>query len=374
MVSGSADRICLVVPDSTRQAHLKEVLPVILRNIRHTGRIVDIIAATGLHRPHSAAELKELVGSSVFKRCRVMSHCQRKSSLIHLGRTRSGVPIVLNKRVLQYDLIVSVGLIEPHLYAGYSGGAKTVAVGLAGKETVDATHGVRFLSDPDTGIGSIRRNPFQLALWEIAQKAPVRFAVNVINDPSGRAVAAFAGPVKAVFEAGCRFSKRIYEVGAGCAADVVICGVGNPKDVNLYQASRAMNYVLDSGSPVLKKGGVLIIAAELRDGAGKSRTERLFYETLKNIDSPREFLSSVMKRGCVAGEHRAYMVARALIDYKIVFVSRRKGPLFRGLPIKCFGDIESAVRYSAGITGPSARIWIIPKALSTIARVRRERR
>ena len=364
-------RVCLVVPDATRGAHLKEVLPVILKWIGPRAGTIDILVATGLHTPHTKRELRELLGAAVMKRCRVMSHAQGRGSLERFGATRRGVPVTLNKRLACYDRIISVGLVEPHLYAGYSGGVKTVAIGLAGKTTIDATHSVRFLDHAGTCIGSVAGNPFQETLWEIAAARPVDLCGNIVNDAAGRPVKAFAGPARDVFKAAVAFAKKIYEVTAPEKADTVICGVGHPKDVNFYQASRAVNYILSVDRPVLKKGGVLIVAAEMKDGIGTSATEKLFYDCMKHMRSPGAFMTAVRKHGCVAGEHRAYMVAKPLLDYTILFVSGRPAVWMKGLPIPFFRSVEDALAHADRITGKAGRAWVVPKALSTIAKARR---
>ena len=149
-------KILIVVPDITRKAHLKSVLPALLKQIDRRGmrdegrRMIKIIVGTGLHKPHTRTELKNLVGEKIFSKYTVITHTQKKSDLVYRGKTKSGVPIVLNRLLEWADCIVTVGLIEPHLYAGYSGGAKTIAIGLAGEETINATHHPRFLDKPGT--------------------------------------------------------------------------------------------------------------------------------------------------------------------------------------------------------------------------------
>lgn len=367
--AGRAKKILVVVPDATRGAHLKEILPVLLRRIDDGRRAIDIIVATGLHKEHDRDRLRSLLGGALVRRYNVISHSQDGRSIARLGTTKRGVGITLNRLVAAYDMRISIGIIEPHLYAGYSGGAKTVAIGLAGKTTIDATHGTKFLDDPSVAIGSVEGNAFQETLWEIAAKAPTGYAVNIVNDAGGRALKAFAGRTKAVFAAGVRFAKTVFEVTSHRQADIVICGVGYPKDANLYQASRAINYIINVDRPVLRKGGVLIVAAELGEGIGASAAEKLFYDRLKAMRSPREFIGQIRRGGCVAGEHRAYMVAKPLVDHTVMFVSSGKKPFLKGLPFDSFPTLELALSRAYGIVGPTAKIYVVPQALSTIARL-----
>ena len=370
IVRGSR-KILIVVPDSTRSGHLRDILPELLKRTFDGNRAVDIIIATGLHKKHTAKQFNELLGERVVRKCRVTSHEQSAENLVRLGDTSGGVPIVLNSNIRSHDFIISIGVIEPHLYAGYSGGVKTVAIGLAGKDTINATHSINFLDKPGTKIGSIKANPFQQALQEIALKAPVRFAVNIVNDQAGIPVKIFSGDVRKVFEKGVNFAKKIFEVHAPRECDVIICGIGYPKDINLYQASRALNYIVDVDEPVIKKGGLIIVAAELKEEFGDSLTEERFYNELKSISSPERFVANIRKKGCVAGEHRAYMVARVLCDYKVAFVTSGEKDFMKALPFPYFKDVADALRYADSLSGKGFKIYVVPKALSTIARLNR---
>lgn len=362
--------VLIAVPDNTRHAHLETVLPYLLRKMSDKLLTVDIIVATGLHKIHTGLQLKKLLGSSVVKKHKVLSHELGNGDIIKMGSTINGVPITLDRNLFEYEVVLSIGVIEPHLYAGYSGGVKTVAIGLAGEETINDTHGIRFLDNPKTAIGSTEHNPFQQALKEIARKVPLAFSVNVVNDQEGRAVKVFCGQTESVFDKGVEFARHIFEVTARKPADIVICGVGYPKDVNLYQASRAINYIANVDRPVIRRGGILIVAAELKDGTGQSPAELKFYETLKDMGSPEAFIAGVKRCGCKAGEHRAYMVAGPLRHYDIVFVTgRANDALMKGLPFRHFTTMSDAIGYADSVVGPSAKVYAIPHALATVARL-----
>lgn len=363
-------KVLIVVPDGTRNAHLKELLPILLEKIRIPSRKIDIIIASGLHSPHTYGQIESLLGSSVLKTCGVMQHNAFKGPITNFGVTKYGIPIDLNSNLLKYDYIISIGVIEPHLYAGYSGGAKTIAIGLAGEATVNATHSIKFLDSPAVTIGSLEGNTFQETLWHIVERVGPVFSINVVNDPDGKALKVFSGPVSNVFNKGVEFAKKVFEINVDKEADIAICGIGRPKDVNLYQASRAINYVLGTGRPAVKKGGVVIVVAGLRDGIGNSTAEKRFYEELKKMRSPADFVAHVKAKGCIAGEHRAYMVARALLDYNVVFVTKERKSFMENLPFKYFYNISEALRFADTMTGKDSKIYVIPHSLATIARLR----
>jgi nickel-dependent lactate racemase len=283
------------------------------------------------------------------------------------------LPVRLNKCLREYDGIISVGVIEPHLYAGYSGGAKTIAIGLAAEALINATHNISFLDDPKVEIGRIEGNPFQDALWEIIRALPVIFSLNVVNSPDGHAVGVFAGAPEDVFKRGVSFAKGIYEIGATRRVDIVICGIGYPKDANLYQASRAINYIAGSGRSVLKDGGFLVIAAELSDGLGGGIVEKRCFEALAGM-GPRvkEFVEKIALNGCVGGEHRAYMIAKAMLRVNVIFVGKNAPKVLKGLPLAAFSDMEGALAYIDSRRGAGSKVCVVPHALSTIVRMKEQ--
>lgn len=379
-----AKRVLAVVPDSTRKAHLKEILPLFMRLVPRTAK-VDVIVATGLHLPQSPDEMERLLGKDICRHHRVTSHTQRRAALRTFGVTPGGVPIVLNKALGEYDAVVSFGVIEPHLYAGYSGGAKTVAIGLAGEETINTTHGPAFLDDRRVAIGSVDRNPFQRALRDITGRFPVVYSVNVVNDPDGNALRIFAGDPGKVFKEGLAYARTVYEYETRDRADIVICGVGAPKDANLYQASRSFNYILNVSRPILKEGGMIIVAAELSEGIGRGLGERRCAGSLRTAargisraptpeecrEAARRLIRGVRSKGCVGGEHRAYMIAKALLRATVVIVGARARRIASGLPLAAFDRIEDALRYAEAMAGVDSTIFVVPHALSTIAHARR---
>jgi len=377
-------KILIVVPDITRKAHLKAVLPRMLRRAQGLGpraqgsgeerslpegdprTSIKIIVGTGLHKPHTNTELKSLVGENIFSKYTVVTHSQDKKCLVYKGRTRSGIPVVLNRNVYEADIIMTVGLIEPHLYAGYSGGAKAIAIGLAGEDTINATHHPRFLDNDGTAIGSLQNNPFQKTLWEIVSGLPVKHSINVVNDREGRLLKIFEGGLKESFAEGVSFAKRIFEKRMKKSFDAVICSVGSPKDVNLYQASRAFNYVLNTGKPIVKKGGIVLVRASLRDGFGRGIAEKRFSRAMKVMKSPQDFINKIKQGGCVAGEHRAYMVAKALKDARLGFIGQKAYTYSKGCPFLAFPTVKAARDFIKHTMGEEASIYEVSNALSVI--------
>src|SRR3989338_10757374 len=178
----------IAVPDFTRDAHLKKVLPPILQRLKKQGvpeRDIEIIIATGLHRPPTKQEIKKNLGH-IADRIKISSHDYRENSIAYFGKIKKSIPVYLNKKLKDAYSIITVGVVEPHLYAGYSGGTKVVAIGLAGEKTINATHHPRFLDMEGTKICSINKNPFRDFIYEAEKMVPIKYSINIVNDGSGR--------------------------------------------------------------------------------------------------------------------------------------------------------------------------------------------
>ncbi|MFA7244324.1 MAG: nickel-dependent lactate racemase [Patescibacteria group bacterium] len=357
----------IVVPDITRKAHLNEILEAVLPMFEKTGCEVEILIATGLHKAQDKEQINEMFGQEIAERYRIISHTQDKKTHKNLGVTSLGVPIVLNKLLLNHDFIMTIGVIEPHLYAGFSGGPKTIAIGCAGEPTINATHSLKFLGDENTKLCETESNPFHQTLWEIIKPIKIDYSINLVNDAQGNLLKCFSGQLEKVYKDGIKFVKENFILSVDGVADAAICGLGFPKDSNLYQASRVINYLLDVENPIIKTGGCLIIAAELSEGAGNGIGEIRFYKDLRSIKDPAEFLSHIKKVGFKAGGHRTYMVLKHLRKYDIVFVSGNQ-KLFENTPFKCFSDINDAINYASKKNKAKTKFYIYPKTLNSIAK------
>ena len=221
--------------------------------------------------------------------------------------------------LLDSDLIIATGVVEPHQYAGYSGGGKTVVIGCGSEATIGLTHGPQFLDQPGVRLGQIDGNPFQQFVRDAAQAIGLKFVVNVVLDGEGRAIAVQAGDPIAVHDALVAMARSVYEVPVERQYDVVIAQVDPPKDVNLYQASRAATYIGLSATPPIRNewrynsGGPLSRKAPGRDVANNDSSQPCHRRPIFN-NCLREF----RRDGCQAGEQRAYMLAQVLLKYEVV--------------------------------------------------------
>lgn len=317
-----ADRVALVVTDITREIHEREIIPILLEELALGGIERDnitIVVACGTHRPNTPAEIEQMFGDAV-KGYRVINHDPYdKNKLTYLGESKRGVPIFLNKVVTDADIRVTTGGIEPHLFAGYSGGVKSISVGTAGEETIAATHNLRMtLEHPRTRLGVIGDNIFRQFLTEVAMVVGIDFVVNVVQTGDKRLAKVTAGHPIDAFEEAVKTAAGMYEVAIPRPADVVLSFPGYPKDRDLYQAVRAGNTVLFGPSPAVRRGGVLIIPARCQDGLGHEG----FHDILASSPSAAEALETIRRKERITpGELVGYKTARFMIWCSDVYMT-----------------------------------------------------
>ena len=358
-------KIIIAVPDFTREAHLKKVLPRLLSRLKKQGipeKDIEIIIGTGLHRPPAQGEIFRNLGS-ISKKIKVSSHNYDKNSVAYFGKAKNDVPVYLNKKLKKADAVITVGVVEPHLYAGYSGGSKVTAIGLAGEKTINATHHPRFLDHPGTRICSIKNNPFRDFIEEAAGRLPIIYSINIINNKNGKLSRIFEGRPGPCFRNAVRYSKKIFERKTKARPDVIICDIPRPKAANIYQASRAFNYLVNTRKSVIKKGSLILVKAGLEEGFGKGLGERRFMRKIMTMKSPEKMIREIKKGGCLAGEHRAYMVAKAMLKCRLGFISD-KSHLYKnkGLPFLFFKDLADAKKFFK----KDAEFYYLKNAFETI--------
>ena len=339
-------KIIIAVPDFTREAHLKKILPGLLSSLVKKGaryKDMEILIGTGLHRQPTEKEIKRNLGS-ITDKVKISSHNYK--NVFCAARSKKNIPVYLDKKLKNADSIITIGVVEPHLYAGYSGGVKVVSIGLAGEKTINATHHPRFLDYPGTRICSIKDNPFQDFIQEAASLLPVRYSVNIINNENGKILKIFKGRPWLCFKKAVNYSRKTFEKKMNRYFDVIICSIPSSKSVNIYQASRPFNYIINTRSPVIKGTSLILVKAGLEEGFGKGLGEKRFMKKMLEMRHPDKLISKIKKGGCLAGEHRAYMAAKALKKAKLGFISKN-ARLYKnkGLPFLFFKGLGEAKKY-----------------------------
>ncbi|HET8626381.1 MAG TPA: nickel-dependent lactate racemase [Thermomicrobiales bacterium] len=370
------DRVCIAVTDATRACPDQLLVPPLVTSLELAGvakEDITILVAVGLHRPSTSAEKEEKLGTDIVQRYKVLDHDARDPAwLTDLGAGPLGCPLVVSRRAYEADLIIATGVVEPHQYAGYSGGAKTLAIGCAGEATIAFTHGPRMLDDPGVRLARIDGNPFQAIVREAGRRAGLRFAINVVLDEDYRIVAVAAGDPDTVHDTLVAEAAGYYTAPIGRQYDAAVAGVGWPKDVNLYQASRAASYLYFAPTPVVREGGFLIVPAPLPEGPGQGEGERRFYDALARAPDPAAVIADAHANGYPPGGQRAYIMAQVLQHCTVVVVGARDPEVVQRAHMTAVPAMDDALALVAARFGPAADVLIVPHALQTLPVVSRQ--
>jgi nickel-dependent lactate racemase len=315
---------------------------------------VTVVMALGLHRPMADVEIDRAVGAGLRERVRVVNHDPEDT--VQLGITSAGTPVALFRPVVEADLRVCLGNLELHYFAGYSGGAKAIFPGCASVVGVRANHAMMVRAEATAG--QLEENPVRADLEEAAAMVGVDFICNVVVDSHHRIVAAVTGDVTEAHRYGCGIVTRRARTSIPGPADVVVVSAGGyPKDVNLYQAQKA----LDSAARAAKRGGVIILVAECREGFGN----QTFEEWMLGATSPDEILTR-LREGFVLGGHKAAAIARILKRANVYLVSTMSAEDVRRSGLVPFEDLDAAVAAACDRQGKDMQVIVMPEGGSVL--------
>jgi lactate racemase len=364
------DRVCIVFTDITRSSPDHLLVPALLKDLEKAGvrdGDVTLLCGIGMHRPSTEQEKISKLGADVVSRYHVIDNePQNPSALVDLGLTPGGVPVLLHRAVVETDLLIATGIVEPHQYAGYSGGRKTVAVGAAGEALIAHTHGPAFVDHPGTRLGRIEGNPFHDAVTEAARRARLRFILNVVLDDNKKILRVTAGDQEVAFKDLVDFAKSVYEVPIDKQYDIAVGGVGFPKDANIYQASRAPSYLFFAPTPVIRPGGYFIIPARCEEGAGAGVGEQRFFKAMRDAPNIQSILDDARRNGYPPGQQRAFVMAKVLEKAKVVIVGSECPELVAACKMIPAVNMDEALKLAASDLGPSCNVLIVPHALLTL--------
>jgi nickel-dependent lactate racemase len=362
--------VCIVFTDVTRSSPDQLLVSALLRELEAAGvrdENITLLCGIGMHRPSTEDEKVAKLGQAITDRYRVIDNePQNPDALVDLGVTPGGVPVSAHRAAVEADLLIATGLVEPHQYAGYSGGRKTLAVGAAGEPLIAHTHGPAFVDHPGTRLGRIEGNPFHEAVTEAARRAGLRFIINVVLDDEKRIVCVKAGEPRAAFEELVAFARSIYEVPIPHQYDVVIGGVGFPKDANLYQASRAASYLFFAPTCVVRPGGFLIIPAHCEEGAGDGVGEQRFLAAMRDAPDVQYILDDARQNGYPPGQQRAFVMAKVLEGARVVIVGSECPDIVEDCKMTPAATMDEALALATRELGDDLDVLIVPHALLTL--------
>jgi lactate racemase len=357
------------VCDITRPVPNREILPPLLARLEGAGiprENITILIATGLHRPATEVEIREICGSDVAAHYRVLNHRAReRNEHRDLGKTVSGTPVYIDERFLSAELHITLGFIEPHLMLGYSGGRKLIAPGLAAQETIKILHSPRFMRDPRAVEGSMEDNPLHRELLEIARMARHDFLVDVAlgrGVPRRPIAAVFAGDPVAAHRQGVDFVSRVMLETLDHAVDAVVTtAAGYPLDLTFYQAVKGIT----AASHIVKRGGTILLLAACEEGVGGPEFARM----LAGGSPDRVFLEKIQGAPVTVDqwqlEKLALVTTRANVLYYLPGLPREYHSALWG---KVYTSADAAVRALAATLARNARVAVIPEGPYVLAR------
>ena len=359
--------IVIITSDHTRPVPSKITMPILLKRIRSVNPKIDItiLIATGFHRPTTNEELINKFGQEIVDNEKIVIHVSEDySTVIHVGTLPSGGELLLNKIAMEAELLIAEGFIEPHFFAGFSGGRKSILPGVASAKTVMANHCSEFIASEFARSGVIENNPIHIDMLYAAKQAKLAFILNVVIDSEKKVISAFAGDSELAHVKGCKFVMELASVKAVKADIAISSNGGYPLDQNLYQSVKGMT----AAEATCKDGGVIIMVSACNDGHGGQS----FYDNIANAKSPREVLDRVIKVGrndTAPDQWEFQILARILDKFTVIFVTDMCDPeMIKKMHMQHASTFEEALERALEIKGEDATISVIPDGVSVVVR------
>jgi nickel-dependent lactate racemase len=351
----------IAINDKTRPVPHEHLLPPLLRRLEGLGlapEAIRLLIAGGAHRPMRPEEFQRVVPAEVLARYPIFCHdADDRPNLVHLGATSRGTPVWVNHHFLQADLHLVVGNVEPHQFQGFSGGVKSAAIGLAGRETINHNHAL--MTDPQARLGRYEDNPARQDVEEIGRMIGVHFALNAVLNGPKEIVHAVAGEPQAVMEVAIPLSSRVSQAPVDAALDLVIASAGgHPKDLNLYQAQKALAHA----ALVTHDNGAVIVVAACPEGVGS----REYEAWMQGVRSHEDVFARFKREPFRVGPHKAFLVSRDAARVRTLLVSEMTPELVRRLLLWPAKSIQEALELALPDLPTDARVGIMPRASSTI--------
>jgi lactate racemase len=358
------DRVVIVFSDITRPMPNHRVLPILLQELGHVPRErITLLNGLGTHRPNTPQELAGMLGAEIAEGYTVRQHdAWDEANLVDLGRTRYGHRAQVNRLYYEATCRICTGFIEPHLFAGFSGGPKAILPGVAGFETIMANHGYELLNDPLAIWGRTEDNPVWQEMREVAALAPPHFTLNVTLNRQRQLTGIYAGDLWAVHRRGVAAARAAAMVPVEAPFDIVLTSnSGYPLDINLYQAVKGMSVA----AQIVKPGGSIIVAAECREGVPSyGEYRRLVHEG----GSAQGIMHMVGQPGFRCHDQwEAQLQAQVMLKADVhLYSDGLADDEARGMLCQPCHDIAATLATLQARYGPRARICVLPEGPQTI--------
>jgi len=358
-------KIVVISSDHTRPVPSHITMPLILNEIRKENPMAEItiLVATGFHRSSTKAELREKYGDKIVDKEKIVIHDSRdRDNMVKVGILPSGGKLVLNRLAIKADLLVAEGFIEPHFFAGFSGGRKSILPGIASKETVLANHCSEFIAHPKAKTGVLKGNPIHEDMLYAAKKANLNFILNVVINGDKKIINAFTGHWEEAHLKGCKFVSKLAGIKPKLADIVITTNGGYPLDQNIYQSVKGMT----AAEATCKKGGVIIIASQCADDHGGDS----FYNTFANANRVQDVMDEIIARNrdeTIPDQWESQILARILLKHKVIMVTDAPKKMVEDMHMKWASNLNSAIKMAEFfLKNDKAKINIIPDGVAVV--------
>jgi nickel-dependent lactate racemase len=348
------DKIVVIATDNTRPCPDDRILPPLLAELESEvpRENITIIVALGLHPPLNKAELTQKLGEDIVAGYNVFNH--DVNDTVYIGTTSRGTPVDINRRIIEADFRISIGFIEPHFFAGFSGGRKSIAPGVFSVRSAYHNHGYRMVEHPQARAGILKGNPLHEDLVEQAQMARLNFIVNVLLNKDRGITHVVAGHPFKAHEKGCQVEKKIAGVKVPQRADITITtNSGAPLDLDLYQTCKG----IDTASQVTRDGGIIIVASSCSAGIGPEA----FLELHRSVDSPKEVIRKIKREEPIGVQWENQILARTQLKHDIYLVSSLDDSIVNDMMMTPVSTIEEGLEKAFSVLGKNAEVVVIPE-------------
>jgi nickel-dependent lactate racemase len=366
VIAKGKKNVVLIASDHTRPVPSKIIVPRMLAEIRKGNPNADItiLISTGCHRETTRAELQDKFGPEIFGKEKIVVHDCDSPDMVNIGKLPSGGDIIINRLAVEADLLAAEGFIEPHFFAGFSGGRKSVLPGIVSRKTVVYNHNAEFIAHPRARTGILEGNPIHIDMLHAARTAKLAFICNVVLNAEKKVIYAVAGDCDAAHRQGTDFLSSRCAVKAVPADIVISTNGGYPLDQNIYQAVKGMT----AAEAAVKKDGVIIMLAKSSDGHGAPEFYKTFAEE-KNLDRMLDTFMKTPKETTRIDQWQSQIFARVLKRARVIYISDAPDKIVQDLHMTPAHSIGEAIQKAEEIlANPRASIAAVPDGVAVMVK------